>query len=448
MVVKQAFQYKLLPSTNQRREIDRWLDMLRQQYNYLLGDRFNWWQYNRSNCVIPQGKFCQIACTVGTPILRDNPSWHSQSAGLPLLKQERPWYSDIYSQVLQDCVKRVKLAFDRYIKGDSKGKKSGKPRFKGRNRYRTFTFPQAKNDWLKSNKIELPKFGLIKYICHRSIPDEFKIKTASVTKKADGYYLTLIVEDKSIPEFEPDIVPTESNSIAIDLGLEKLFVDSLGNQVLPQKYLRKSEDKLAKLQRKLADDTRSKKRTAHGEVSSPTRVAGSTMPSALADASRHRRSKKAKKLIRESVAKLHQKIARQRKQWHFEEAKKLCQKADVICIEDLKIANLRRKNKPKKIDNKYVENGQCRKSGLNKSFSDCAIAQFVDILQHQAKKFGVKILKVNPKNTSQFCPFCLNKVPKTLSDRWSNCPSCLASIDRDYASALPIEKVALGIVSL
>ena len=90
------------------------------------------------------------------------------------------------------------------------------------------------------------------------------------------------------------------------------------------------------------------------------------------------------------------KIARQRKQWHFEEAKKLCQKADVICIEDLKIANLRRKNKAKKIDGRYVENGQCRKSGLNKSFSDCAMAQFVGILSYQAIKFGIKILKINP----------------------------------------------------
>lgn len=413
--MKQAFQYKLLPSTNQRQEIARWLDMLRCQYNYLLGERFSWWQYNRSNCVIPQGDFCQIVCTVGTPVLKENPNWHSQSASLPRLKTERPWYKAIYSQVLQDCVKRVKLAFDRYIKGDSKKKRSGKPRFKSKNRYRTFTFPQAKNNWLKGNRIKLPKLGLVKYVYHRSIPEGSKLKTASVTKKADGYYLTLIVEDKSIPDYEPDIRATKANSIAIDLGLEKLFVDSLGYQSQPQKYLRKSEDKLAKLQRKLTDDTR---------------------------------SKKAKKLIRESIAKLHQKIARQRKQWHFEEAKKLCQKADVIAIEDLKIANLRRKNKAKKVDGKYVENGQYRKAGLNKSFSDCAIAQFVGILQHQAKKFGVRILKVNPRNTSQFCPFCLNKVPKTLSDRWSNCPSCLASVDRDYASALLIKKVALGIVSL
>ncbi len=413
--MRQAFQYKLLPDTNQRQEIERWLSMLRYQYNYLLGSRFNWWQYNRSDCVIPQGERCQIACTVGSPILRDNPDWHSQSASLPQLKINRPWYKDIYSQVLQDCVKRVKLAFERYIKGDSKGKRSGRPRFKGRNRYRTFTFPQAKDSWLKENKIKLPKLGLIKYICHRSIPQGFKVKTASVTKKADGYYLTLIAEDKSVPEFELDILPTQDNSIAIDLGLEKLYVDSRGLQVLPQKYLSSAEEKLAKLQRKLADD---------------------------------HRSRKAKKLIRRAIARLHLKIARQRRQWHFEEAKKLCQKAEVICIEDLKISNLRRKNKAKKVDGKYVENGQCRKAGLNKSFSDCAIAQFVDILHHQAQKLGVKILKINPKNTSLTCPVCLNKVSKTLSDRWHNCPVCKASMDRDYASALLIKKVALGIVSL
>jgi putative transposase len=413
--MKQAFQYKLLPSTNQRREIDRWLDMLRHQYNYLLGDRFNWWQYNRSDCVIPQGEFCQIACTIGSGVLRDNPDWHSQSASLPTLKKERPWYKDIYSQVLQDCVKRVKLAFDRYIQGDCKGKRSGRPRFKSKNRYRTFTFPQAKDNWITGNKINFPRLGLIKFVGHRPIQEGFQIKTASITKKADGYYVTFIVEDKTVPEFVPDTIATEDNSLAIDLGLEKLYTDNLDNRVLPEKYLRKSENKLAKLQHKLTDESR---------------------------------SRKAKKLIRRAIAKLHQKIARQRKQWHYEEAKKLCQKAKVIFIEDLKIANLRRKNKPKKVDGKYVENGQARKAGLNKSFSDCAISQFVEILQHQAKKLGVLIVKLNPKNTSQVCWKCLNKVPKTLSDRWHDCSICNESIDRDLNSSKLLLKLGLGIVSV
>jgi len=65
----------------------------------------------------------------------------------------------------------------------------GKPRFKARSRYRTFTYPQMKEGCLQGNLINLPMFGKVKVILHRPIP-EFKIKTASVTKKADGYYLT------------------------------------------------------------------------------------------------------------------------------------------------------------------------------------------------------------------------------------------------------------------
>jgi putative transposase len=286
---------------------------------------------------------------------------------------------------------------------------------------------------LTGNKVNFPKLGLIKFVCHRpiqegfqtrnapagkllnSIQENLRVKTASITKKADGYYVTFIVEDKTVPEFVPDTIATEDNSLAIDLGLEKLYTDNLDNRVLPKKYLRKSEDKLAKLQRKLADETR---------------------------------SRKAKKLIRRAIARLHQKIARQRKQWHYEEAKKLCQRAKVIFIEDLKIANLRCKNKPKKVDGEYVENGQARKAGLNKSFSDCAISQFVEILQHQARKLGVLIVKLNPKNTSQVCWKCLNKVPKTLSDRWHNCSTCNESIDRDLNSSKLLLKLGLGIVSV
>ena len=257
--MRQAYQYKLLPNTEQKAKINQWLDMLRCQYNYLLADRFAWWQENRNDCVLPQGNFCQISCSLPPLKLKNNPDYHSQSATLPQLKIDRPWYREIYSQVLQDAVKRVKLAFDRFLKGDFKGKRSGKPRFKSKNRYRTLTYPQAKDSWLHGNKIKFPKLGLIKFIQHRSINDGCKVKTASITKKADGYYVTLIVEDKSIPSFEPEITPSENNSIAIDLGLEKLYVDSENEQVLPEKHFRKSENKLAQLQCKLADEFRCKK---------------------------------------------------------------------------------------------------------------------------------------------------------------------------------------------
>ena len=409
--MRKTYQYKLLLTAGQRREIDRWLDMLRAQYNYLLAERFHWWEYNRSYLVVPQGEYCLRWCELGSGELKDNPDWHSQSASLPELKQQRPWYKDIYSQVLQDCVKRVKLAFERFIVGDSKGKRSGKPRFKNRARYRTLTFPSVPSKNLMGSRIKLPKLGVLRFIKSRTIATGFKPKTASITRKADGYYLNLSVEDKSVPNVELDIIPNESNTTGIDVGLEKLYVDSNNNQANPQKHLRKSESKLANLQRKLDDNTR---------------------------------SKKAKKLVRRAITRLHQKIARQRKHWHCNEAHKLASRGQVLAVEDLKIRNMKRRSKPKKIDGVFVPNGQSASSGMNKSWSDNGVASFLTILSQVAQKYGTRIVKVNPKGTSQHCSRCLNRVSKTLSDRWYSCDVCYLSCDRDYNSSLLIKKLAVG----
>ncbi|EDX73253.1 hypothetical protein MC7420_4500 [Coleofasciculus chthonoplastes PCC 7420] len=156
-------------------ELDRWLAMLCAQYNYLLADRFNGYEQNRSPV-----NACPLICHL--PELQDNPDYYSQKKTLPQLKKTHPWYKEIYSQVLQDVVKRVKVTFERFIKGDSNGQRSGKPRFKARNRYRTLTYPQMKEGCLQGNLINLPMLGKVKVILHRSIPDGFKIKTASVTR--------------------------------------------------------------------------------------------------------------------------------------------------------------------------------------------------------------------------------------------------------------------------
>ena len=411
--MRKTYQYKLMPTSSQRREIDRWLDMLRAQYNYLLAERFSWWKYNRSDLILPQREYCLGWCEIGSGKLKDNPDWHSQSASLPRLKKERPWYKDIYSQVLQDCVKRVKLAFDRFIAGDSKGNRSGRPRFKNKSRYRTFTFPSIPDKNLVGNKIKLPKLGVLKFVKSRNIASGFKLKTVSITRKADGYYASFSVEDKSVPDLELDTIPTESNTTGIDVGLEKLYVDSNNNQALPQKHLRQAEARLAKLQRKLEDKNR---------------------------------SKKAKRLIRKAISRLHQKIARQRKHWHYNEAHKLVRSCKVLAIEDLKIRNMKRRNKPKKVNGVFVPNGQAASTGRNKSWSDNGVGNFLEIVFQVARKYGVGIVKVNASGTSQYCSQCLNRISKTLSDRWHNCDNnnCNLSCDRDYNSALLIKKLAVG----
>lgn len=419
--MKLSHQYKLLPTTEQKAIMEKWLNMLRAQYNWLLADRFDWWERNR--CDINS---CPLICHL--PELRDNPEFYGQKRSLVPLKVNRPWYKGIHSQVLQDCVTRVKLAFDRFIKGDCNGKRSGKPRFKGKNRYHSFTYTQVGNEAIQGNRINLSKIGLVKLVLHRPIPDGFNIKTAIITKKADGWYISLSLEDSSVPELTVDIeccrgdtppdklsvVPTSENSIGIDLGLEKFLADSNGGNVSIPQFFRKAEQKLACLQQK---------------------------------ASAAKKGSRAKKLLYRRVAKLHQKITRQRRQFQSETASKILQKADVVFVEKLSINNMNRRCKPKQDETgKFLPNGQAAKSGLNKSIADVGWGGYVDILVAKAERAGQKVIKVNPRGTSQHCSNCLNEVPKILSDRWHSCDACGLEMDRDANSAILIKKVGLGVV--
>lgn len=362
---------------------------------------------------------CPLTCSIAEP--REQPEYYGQKRSLVSLKTEREWYKDIHADVLQDMVKRVDLAMKRFIKGDVNGRRSGKPRFKGKNRYRTFAYQRVKPDCIQGNRIELPKLGKIKFVRHRPLPDGFAIKRALVTQKADGCYVTVTLEDASVPDNPTiDIEPTEANSIGVDAGLEYFAVCSDGTMVEPPKFYRRSEEKLAKLQAKRE-----------------LRKKGST----------------ARRKLNHRIAKLHQQIARQRKQWHFELAGELVDKAEVIFVEDLKVSNMAKRNKPKQDVSaagrspagKFLPNGQAAKSGLNKSFADAGIAGFFnEILPYKAAKAGRLVVKVNPAGTSQHCAMCLARVPKELGDRWHEC-SCGASMPRDLNSGILIKKVGLGV---
>lgn len=404
-----AYQYKLLPTAEQKARLSRWLDMLRHEYNWLLAERFSWWEQNR--CDI---NACPLVCYL--PELRDNPEYYGQKRSLVQLKQDRPWYQEIYADVLQDCVKRVKLAFDRFIKGDSNGNRSGRPRFKAKHRYRTFSYPRIKPDCIVGNRITLPKLGAIKLVLHRPLPAGFTIKTASVTHKADGWYATLSLDDQSIPKFTNSATPSWDNSMGIDLGLQKFLADSEGEfEPIPQ-HFRKSEDKLAKLQQKVA---------------------------------KAKKGSRARKLLNRKVARLHQKIARARKQFHCETAQNILNKADVVFVEDLNVKNMSRRCKPKQDETgKFLPNGQAAKSGMNQSIADAGWSQFIETLTFKAERAGARVVKVDPKGTSQHCCVCLNRVSKELSERWHSCPQCGNEMDRDTNAAILIKKVGLGIASL
>jgi len=372
----------LRPTKQQVIEIERWLDMLRAQYNYLLADRFDWWERNRS-CI----NACPLVCHL--PELRENPDYYSQKKTLPLLKKTHPWYKEIYSQVLQDVVKRVKVTFDRFIKGDSNGKRSGRPRFKQRNRYRTFLYPQTKNDCLQNNLINLPMFGFVKVILHRPIPDGFKIKTASITKKADGYYVTLSLQDDTVPTIKPNFNPNKITGI--DVGLKEFLTTAQNEVVSIPRHYRKAQKSLGVIQKRVS-----------------RRKKGS-----------NRRLKAIKQL-----GKQHKKVADKRKDFHFKIAFNLLKKYDVIVHEELNVKGLARTNKAK-------------------SIYDAGWSNFLSILQTKAENAGLLTIGVSAYNTSQNCSACGVKVPKELSERWHNC-TCGCSLDRDHNAAVNIMNRGAG----
>jgi putative transposase len=381
--VRTAYQYRLRPTKKQVVELDRWLSMLCSQYNYLLADRFNWYEQNRSPV-----NACPLVCHLRE--LRDNPDYYSQKKTLPQLKKSHPWYAEIYSQVLQDLVKRVKLTFDRFLKGDSNGKRSGRPRFKPRDRYRTFTYPQLKDGCLQGSLINLPMFGKVKVVLHRPLPDGFKIKTASVTKKADGFYLTLSLEDQTVPEIKPDFNPEKITGI--DVGLKEFLTTSEGEIVTIPQHYRSSQKRL---------------RVIHQRVS--RRKKGS-----------NRRNQAVKQL-----GKQQKKIADKRKDFHFKTANNLLKKYDVIAVEDLNVKGLAR-------------------TRLAKSVLDAGLSNFLSILTNKAENAGLLVVPVSAYNTSQDCSNCGEKVPKKLHERWHDCTHCGCSKDRDHNAAINIKNRAVG----
>jgi len=287
--------------------------------------------------------------------------------------------------VLQEVPKKVEITFERWLKGDANGKKSGRPRFKGKGQYKTFTFPQFNQYHFANGIITLSKIGGVKVIVHRQMPDGFDIKTVSVTKKADGYYVTLSLDDKTVPTVKPDF--NADNIVGIDVGLIDFYVASDNTRIAAPKHLRKAERKLKSAQRKVSR--------------------------------RHIGSNRRKKAIKQLGIK-HKKVADTRRDFHFKTAKALLDKYDVVAVEKLNIKGL-------------------AKTRLAKSVNDAGWGHFVTILSNKAENAGLKVIAVNPNGTSQECSSCGNKVKKPLSQRMHSCPNCNISLCRDLNASINIK---------
>jgi len=380
-----SYQYRLRPTKAQIVQMDYWLELLRRQYNHRIGERFYWWEHNRSDVNACLLNVCHL------PTLQNNADFYSQKKDLINSKVLFPEYKSLHSQVLQNCIEKVNKTFERWLKGDKNRSKSGKPRFKGRGRYRSFTFPQMKQDCISGKFMTLPKIGKVKIILHRPLLEGFKIKTATISRKADGWYVSLSLEDVSIPVLSPEL-PTLVNTMGIDMGLKSFLTTDEGEDVeIPQHY-RKAEKKLKRLQRFL---------------------------------SRRKKGSKRRRKASKQVARTHQRVANQRKDFHYKTAKKLLNKGKNIGVENLNIKGIAR-------------------TGMAKSTYDAGWATFLQILSIKAENAGLQTIAVNPNGTTQDCSGCGQKVPKEIQDRWHSCPHCGLELDRDHNAAINIKQRAVG----
>jgi putative transposase len=248
-----------------------------------------------------------------------------------------------------------------------------------------------KQDCIQGKCINLPKIGFVKLILHRPLPQGFNIKTATVTRKADGWYVSLSLEDSSVPELTPE-TPTLDNTIGIDMGLNSFLVDDSGQGVpIPQHY-RKAEKKLKRLQRSL---------------------------------SRKKKGSNRRKKAVQRVAKAHLKVSNQRKDFHYKTAKKLLSQGKHVAHEKLNIKGIAR-------------------TRMAKSTHDAGWGQFLQILSIKAERAGLLAIAVNANGTSQKCSNCGHLVKKTLADRWHSCPNCGFECDRDHNAAINITHRAVG----
>src|ERR687886_894921 len=387
-----TFQYKIKPTPEQVAIMETWSELLRRHYNWALGQRLDW--LNRTRCQIDR---CSI---VSEPIgeVPGRVDYYSQQSALHETKKLFPEYAGIYSEVQQMNLQRLDKAWKRWLVPDKTGKRGGRPKFKKRGEKPSFSFSRVNHPkaacFLEGNILRIPKIGSIPVIVHRPIPNGFVLKTATISLKADGFYVSISAEDATVPESKP--LGEVKSAVGIDLGLKAFLATSSGEFVpVPQVY-RRAQAHLARQQRELA-----KKK----------------------DGSNNRLKAKSR------VAKIHQRIARQREMFHYQVAHWLCRNYDLIAVEDLNIRGLAR-------------------TKLAKSIYDVSWGRFITILETVVVKYGVHLVKVNPHNTTVVCSGCGTKVPKTLSVRLHECPKCNLQMDRDENAAINVLIKALNAVGL
>jgi len=365
--MRKTYKFRLYPNKGQIAILERTLETCRILYNDLLAER--------------KDTYKEIG---------HSPSYYKQKRGLIQRKVNDPYLSEVYSQVLQDVALRVNRSFENFFKGIKDGRKVGYPRFKGRPRYDSLTYPQYTNGAeLRNGKLQLSKIGIIRIFQHRPIPTNATIKTCTVRKDVDKWYACFSVEIEDAPQR----LCEGNGQVGVDLGLNSLITLSNGEKVEPPKFMRKSERKLKREQRRL---------------------------------SRKKKGSQNRNKQRIKLARIHRKIRLQRAYFNHELSRMLVNRFDVIGFENLRIPNM------------------IKNHGLAKSISDAGWGQLRLFTSYKAEEAGKIVKIVESYGTTVGCSRCGFHVPKKLSTRKHECPNCGFVVDRDWNAALNILKKVGG----
>lgn len=307
-------------------------------------------------------------------------------------KKEFEWLKEVDSLALANAQMNLQTAYNNFFRSP----KTGFPKFKSKKSSRKSYTTNCVNGniSIENGYIKLPKIGFVKLKQHRQIPTDYKLKSVTVSQNASGrYYVSILFEyENQVQKIMPETF------IGLDFSMHELYRDSDGNEPQYPGYYRQAEKRLKQEQRKL---------------------------SLMQKGSNNRNKQRIK------VAKLHEKVANQRKDFLHKQSRQITNACDCVCIENL--------------DMKAMS----QSLNFGKSVFDNGWGMFTAFLKYKLEETGRRLVKVDKFfASSQICSVCgyVNKETKNLAIREWSCPQCGARHDRDINAAINIRNEGMRIV--